>query len=97
MDFETTASNGNCFNPEQKKMFVVSYVIVFVFHPKLNLDCVIAQRNFGHSLKNLTTIDYLTSHQMECVNVKLVKQLKDCAICVSQKKFQKRCCSNVLC
>ena len=27
-DFETTAPTGNCFDPEQKKMFVVSYVMI---------------------------------------------------------------------
>ena len=83
MDFETTAPTDNCFNPEQKNMFLVSYVIVFTFLPKLNLHCRTVQRSFGHSLKKLTTIDYLASDQMECINVKLVKQLKDCAICVS--------------
>ena len=66
-------------------MFVVSYVIVFAFYPKLNLDCVIFQRSFGHSLKKLTTIDYLNNDHMECIEVKLVRQLKDCTICVSQK------------
>ena len=44
MDFETTAPTDNCFNPEQKKMFVVSYVIV---------DRVIIERNFEHSLKKI--------------------------------------------
>ena len=91
VDFETTAPTGNCFNPEEKKMFVVSYVIVFDFHPKLNLDRVIFQRSFGHSLKKLTTIYYLSNDQMECIDVKLVKKLKDCAICVSQK-----CCKNAV-
>ena len=27
-DFETTAPTDNCFDPEQKKMFVVSYVMI---------------------------------------------------------------------
>ena len=85
MNFETTVPTDNCFNPEQKKMFAVFYVIVFAFYPKLNLDCVIVQRSFGQSPKNLTTIDYLNNDHMECIDVKLVKQSKDCAICVSQK------------
>ena len=53
MDFETTAPIDNCFNPEPKSMFVVSYVIIFVFHPKLNLDCIVVQRSFGHSYKKI--------------------------------------------
>ena len=85
----TTAPTDHCFNPAEKNVFVVSYVIVFAFNPKLNLDRVIIQRSFGHSLKTSKTIDYLTSGEMECINVKLVKQLKDCHL-RQPKKFQKR-------
>ena len=35
-DFETTAPTDKCLDPEQKKMFVVSYVMIVVFHPALN-------------------------------------------------------------
>ena len=37
-DFETTASTDDCFDPEQKSMFVVSYVMIVAFHPELKLD-----------------------------------------------------------
>ena len=37
-DFETTAPTDNCLDPEQKKMFVVSYVMIAAFHPALKLD-----------------------------------------------------------
>ena len=87
INFETTAPIGNCFDPEQKKMFVVSYVIVFAFHPKLKMDRVIIQRSFGHSLEQLTTIDYLTNDQMSLVDIKLIKQLKDSALELSRKKL----------
>ena len=30
-DFEATAPTDNCFNPEQKKMFVMSYVLSVAF------------------------------------------------------------------
>ena len=39
--FETTAATDSCFDPEQKNMFVVSYVIILAFHPKLKLYRVI--------------------------------------------------------
>ena len=93
MDFETTAPTDNSFDPKQNKMFVVFYVIVFSFHPKLNLDRLVVQRSFACSFKKLTTIDYLTNGQMECINSKLVSQLKDYAICVNQKCLS----SDVLC
>ena len=59
-DFETTAPTFNFLDPEQQKMFVVSYVMVVAFHPKLNLDRIIIQRSFAHSLEQLTTLVYLT-------------------------------------
>ena len=34
-DFETTAPTDNCFELEQKTMFVVSYVMIVAFHPDL--------------------------------------------------------------
>ena len=34
-DFETTAHTFNFLDPEQQKMFVVLYVIIVSFHPKL--------------------------------------------------------------
>ena len=36
-DFQTTAPTDNCFDPEQKKMFVMPYVLIVAFHPQLNL------------------------------------------------------------
>ena len=40
-DFETTATTDNCLDPEQKKMFVVSYVMIVPFHPDLHLGRII--------------------------------------------------------
>ena len=57
-DFETTGPTDNCFDPEQKKMFFTSYVLIVAFHPRLNLRKVIVQKSYGHSLEQLTTIDY---------------------------------------
>ena len=47
-DFETTAPSNNCLDPEQKKMFVVLYVMIVAFHPELKLDGIIIQRSFAH-------------------------------------------------
>ena len=73
-DFETTAPTDNCFDPEQKEMFVMSYVLIVAFHPHLNLRKIIVQRSCGQSLEQLTTIDYLTNDQMSFIDVMLVKQ-----------------------
>ena len=40
-DFETITPTDNCFDPEQKKMFVVSYVLIVAFHSALNLNRIL--------------------------------------------------------
>ena len=60
IDVETTAPTDECLDPESKKMFVVSYVIIFAFHPELNIGTVITKRSFSHSEHSLTSINYLT-------------------------------------
>ena len=86
MDFETTASADSFLTPEQNKTFVVSYMLMSAFHPKLNLNLVIIQRSFGQSLLKLATVDYLTEDQPNFVHKDLIKQLKDCAINVSERR-----------
>ena len=49
IDFETTVPTDECLDLENRQMFVVSYVIIFAFHPKLNIGRVIFERNFGQS------------------------------------------------
>ena len=62
-DFETTAPTDNIFDPEQKKMFLVCYVLIVAFHQVLNLNRIIIQRSYLHSLEELTTIKYLNDDQ----------------------------------
>ena len=50
-DFETAAPIDNCLDPEQKKMFVVSYVMIVAFHPALKLNRIIVYRSFAHSIE----------------------------------------------
>ena len=85
IDFKATAPTDACFHPEQKQMFVVSYVIILPFHPKLNIDGVIVQSSVGHSLEKSTSIDYLKNYQMAFVDINLIKQLRDAAIDVIKK------------
>ena len=86
LDFETTAATDNCFDPEQKKMFVVSYVLIVAFHPALNLNRIIIQRIYGHSLEQLTTLNHLSEDEMKFIDLQILNQLKDIAIDVSKTK-----------
>ena len=66
-DFEKIAPADNCLDPEQKKMFVVSYVMIVAFHPTLKLERVIIYRSFAHTLDQLSNINYLTREQILCI------------------------------
>ena len=46
IDFETTGPTDFCLNTEDKKMFAMSCVIIFAFHPKLKLKGVITERSY---------------------------------------------------
>ena len=50
-------------NPEDKKMFVASYVIVVAFHPFFNFERILIQRSVSHPKKELISVNYLTAEQ----------------------------------
>ena len=68
-DFETTAPTDNFFDPEERKMFVVSYVLIVAFHPTLNLNRIIIQRSYAHSLKELATLNYLSEDKTKFIDL----------------------------
>ena len=96
-DFEAIAPTDNCFDPEQKIMFLVSYVMIFVFHPDLKIDRIIIQRRYAHAIEQLTSLDYFSQDQIKCINKELVRQLKDIDFDVSKRKCKKIDGTNVLC
>ena len=67
-------------------MFVVSYLLIVAFHQVLNLNRIIIQRSYSHSLEELTTIKYLNNDQMKFIDLQTLNQLKDIAINVSKRK-----------
>ena len=85
-DFQTTAPTDNCLDPEQKKMFVVSYVMIVAFHPALQLDRIIVYGSFAHTLDQLSNIDSLTREQIGFIDSYLIHMLKDCANEVSRRQ-----------
>ena len=78
----------NFLNPEQNKMFGVSYTLIFAFYLKLDLNRVSVQRSFRHSLLELAMVDYLTEDQLKLVDKDLINHLEDCAINVSERRYK---------
>ena len=77
--------------PNKKRCFVVSYVIIVTFHPALNLDRIMIQRSYAHSVDELTSLNYFSDDQMKFNNLEIIRQLKDIAIDVSKRK-----CKNMM-
>ena len=85
-DFETTApTDSDYLNPEEKKMFVMSYVIVVAFHPHFNFERVIVQRSMCHPKKEMLSVNYLSREQFQFKPPELAKQLYDQALFVLEK------------
>ena len=90
-DFETMVPTDNCLDPEEKKMFVVSYVIIVAFHPHLTELVnrrIIVNRSFAHELEELTTISYLSTEQLNFTDQYLINMLKDYASHVLKKNVK---------
>ena len=88
VDFETTVPTDNQLDPEQKIMFVVSYVMIIAFQPALKLERIIVYRSFAHSLDQLTSLDYLTREQINFIEPYLIKMLKDIAFELYKRKIK---------
>ena len=60
--------------------------MIVAFNPELNLDRIIIQRGFVHSVEQLTSLDYFTWEQITCIDQSLIKMLKDMAFEVSKRR-----------
>ena len=67
-------------------MIPVLHVIIFAFHPDLDIDRVIIEHNSVNSRKKLTSLNYVTSKQLNFKDNKTLPQLRDCALAVADKK-----------
>ena len=87
-DFETTAPTDKCLDPEQKKMFVVSYAVLLAFHPALKLDRIIVYRRFAHSVEQLTSLHYFSWEKISFIEPYLINMLRDMAFDVCKESVK---------
>ena len=83
-DIETTTATCSAFNPED--WCLVSFAIIFAFHPRLDIDRITTEKIFSHPLEKLTDISYLTADMLESYDPITAEQLRNAAINVSRKK-----------
>ena len=72
-----------------KKLFVVSCVMIVAFHPDLKIEKIIIQRSYAHVIEQLTNLDYFSQDQIKCINKELVRQLKAISFDFSKRKCKK--------
>ena len=85
-DFETTSpTDSEWLNPEEKKKFVMSYVIIVAFHPHFNFDRIVVQRSMCHPKDELTSVNYLSREHFDFKPPELIKQLYNQALHVSKR------------
>ena len=68
--------------PKNRKMFPFSYVIILAFYPDLHIERIIIGHSFGHSLKRLADLSYITREQLKFKDQKALLQLKSCMLAV---------------
>ena len=76
-DFETTAGK-DLF--QDKKVYVLSYCMIFAFHPKLALDRIAIFRSFQQQEDQLLDLSHLNNKMLQYVDRITLKQLKDAGL-----------------
>ena len=64
--------------------------MIATFHPALNLNRIIIQRSYAHSVEQLTSLDYFSQDQINFMNNDIVKQLKGITFEVSKRKCKNK-------
>ena len=88
IDFENKAPTDECLDLDNKKIFAVLYVIIFAFHPDLDIDPVIIKCSFCHSRKKLISLNSLKHKQLDFKNNKTPLPLTDCTLTVADKNIK---------
>ena len=84
-DFETSITINAYIHAEDDEMYLVFYVLIFAFYPKLNLGRITTQRRFGLSLDHTCDVYCLPRDMHFLTDETTVCQLKDIAIKVSKR------------
>ena len=63
--------------------------MIVAFNPELNLERIIIQRSFAHSIDQLTSLNYFTREQITFIDQSFIKMLKDIAFGVAKRRCKK--------
>ena len=82
-DFETTTGDSVT---NDKKMYVISYCQIFVFHPALNLEKIVIFRSFQQNFEEISSLDHFSQDHVGFFDIITIKQMKDSALSVLSKE-----------
>ena len=85
-DFETTCDKKTYNFDNDASMCHVSYAIMVAIQPNLNLDILFVVRSFNHTFDQLNSVGYLLDEMLPYFDPITVRQLKDCAQAVYEKR-----------
>ena len=61
-------------------MYVISYCIVFAFHPKLNNEGIVVYKSFQQKQEEFFYLSHLKEQMLQYVDPLTLNQLKDAVI-----------------
>ena len=67
-------------------MYVVSYCLIFAFHPKLDLDRILVYRSFQRTQDQLFYLNHLKPKMLQFFDKVPLNQLKDAGLKVYSKQ-----------
>lgn len=91
-DFKTNTGSGSRSYLDDEERYLISYILFIAFHPKLDIERIVALRRFQQTLEEISDNGYLNCKMIEKVVPVATNQLRYCTIKVFEKKnlqFQK--------
>ena len=82
-DFQTITGSDIFLD---KKMYVISYCMIFAFHPKLKIDRIIVYRSFHQNQEKIFNLSHLKEKTLQHVDSVTLNQLTDASLKVLEKK-----------
>ena len=82
-DFETTTGDSVT---DDKKMYIISYCQIFVFHPALNLQKIVIFRSFQQNFEEINSLDHFSQDHVRFFDIITMKQMRDSTLSVLSKE-----------
>ena len=67
-------------------MYVISYCMIFAFHPKLKIEQIVIYRSFHQRQDELFDLSHLKQKMLQYTDYVMLNQLKDAGLTVHEKK-----------